>query len=93
MASPNYDTVPVDYMVGGVQRYIEHGILPGNFLTAVIRNDLRDACGYADENNQRALFEWVSWFRNEAPHDCWGSPIACTWWIEQMAKHHAKEPV
>lgn len=75
----NYDKFPT-HVVGGVRRYIEHAIPPGSFLTAVICNDLKEACGRADDENQRNLCEIVKWFYNEAPHDCWGSEDAMRTW-------------
>ena len=82
MANLNYGSVPVDYMMGAVKRYIENRIPPGDFLTAVICNDLREAFGRADVINRAAMFEWISWFWNEAPHNCWGSPGAMKAWLE-----------
>ena len=35
------------HMMGAIQRYIDHGIPPGHFLTAVIENNLCEACGRA----------------------------------------------
>jgi large subunit ribosomal protein L9 len=36
-------------MIGGLRRYIENGIGPGDFLWAVLTNDLRGAIERADE--------------------------------------------
>ena len=58
---------------GGVQRWIEERILPGDFLTAVLENNLTQAFARADEHNRARLFEIVGWFYNEAPSPCWGS--------------------
>ena len=38
-----------DHMMEGIMRYIDHGINPGDFLTAVICNDLKGACGWMEE--------------------------------------------
>jgi hypothetical protein len=72
-----------DYMVGGIERWIEHGIYPGDFLTAVIENDLREACGRADDTNQKLLYQYVSFFYNHAPSRCWGSPEKCEAWSNE----------
>lgn len=58
---------------GGIIRYIVSGIRPGDFLSAVICNDLRESFGRADEENRDALFYIVEWFYNHAPAPCWGS--------------------
>ncbi len=75
----NYDLLP-DHLRGGVREYIEHGHLPGHFLTAVIKNDLGNACNHADETNRLRLFDIVSFFYNEAPSDCWGTPSLMEAW-------------
>ena len=72
-----------DYMGGGVDRYIEHGIEPGSFLSAVICNDLFEAIGRADEQNTRNLPAYCAYFYNEAPGACYGSKEAMKAWIEK----------
>lgn len=86
--SIDYQKLP-ESLRAGVQRYIEHGIAPGGFLTAVIRNDLRDAIGRADDTLLPLLPEIVRWFHWEAPGLCWGSRENMHGW---MASHRrAKE--
>ena len=68
-------------MMGGILRYIEHRIEPGDFLAAVIRNDLKDACGRADDENLQNLPAFVAYFYNEAPSPCWGSPENMAEWL------------
>lgn len=69
-----------------IRHYIEYGIIPGSFLRAVIRNDLREAVGQADYINQEALPTIVAWFYNHAPALCWGNPSR----VEMWQKFHAK---
>lgn len=69
-------------MMGGIQRYVEHGIVPGDFLCAVIQNDLKEAVRKADEENMRNLPAYVSYFYIEAPSECWGSPKHMSQWIK-----------
>lgn len=68
----NYDGLP-EGLRGGARRWIENGIQPGDFLSAVISNDLREACGRADAENQVLLLSIVSWWYNEAPFGSWGN--------------------
>ena len=77
----DYSKVPTPHMVEAVQRYFENRIPPGDFLTAVICNNLKEAFGHADNDNAAAMQEWVQWFYWEAPHDSWGSPEAFKNWI------------
>jgi hypothetical protein len=73
-----------DYMGGGVKRYVEDGLLPGDFLQGIIANDLRQAVHHADNNNRRMIVEWVLWFRSNAPASCHGSRAKMIAW----ASHH-----
>ena len=71
-----------DRMMPGIRRYIESGIHPGDFLTAVICNDLHEALGRADEENLKNLPAYGAYFYNEAPSNCYGSRILMKEWIE-----------
>lgn len=70
-----------NYMMGAIRRYIDKGISPGHFLTAVITNDLREACGRADDINLANLPAYVAFFYNEADNRCWGSQEAMNAWM------------
>lgn len=60
-------------MMPGIRRYVESGIVPGDFLCAVIQNDLSEAVGRADDENLKNLPAYVAYFYNEVPSNCWGS--------------------
>lgn len=74
----------------GVQRALLAYILDrhpiGDFLRAVLSNDLREAVGRADEINGLALRALVRWLYNEAPGACWGSPDAVARWLEDRQR-------
>ena len=76
----DYSRIPT-HMREGTQRYIENGIPPGDFLRALVENDLFGAMGKADDVNQRAMFYWCVFFYNEAPSGCFGSPQKVAAWI------------
>lgn len=59
---------------GALDRYVNHGLLPGDFLMSVLTNDLFGAVARADSANRAALPEICSYVYNELPSDCWGSP-------------------
>ena len=69
-------------MMGGIERYINDKINPGDFLQAVICNDLREAVGRADDENIRNLPAYVAYFYNEAPSLCWGSKEKMEAWLK-----------
>lgn len=73
-------------MMGGIERYIQHGIIPGSFLKAIFANDLVEAAGQADEENLRNLPAYAAWLYNHAPRSCWGSYKALTDWSDSFKK-------
>lgn len=77
----NYNILP-EHMQGAAQRYVEQGIPPGGFLEAVICNNLKEAIMRADDINADHLKDFVMFFYNETPGDCWGSREAMIKWIE-----------
>ena len=80
----SYDRLP-EHMRESARAYVEHGRPPGDFLTAVLCNNLVEAAGRADEENQRALFAWAGWLHNEVPMPAWGSPEKVRDWVAQHA--------
>ena len=68
-------------MMPGIKRYVEHGSKPGEFLTAIICNDLSSAVAQADNENMQNMPAFVSYFYNECPLSCWGSPHKMEAWI------------
>ncbi len=70
-------------MAGGIERYINKGILPGDFLIAVLENDLMNALGKADSENIKNLPAYLTYLYNEAPANCHGSPKAVKAWCKQ----------
>ncbi len=82
-------TIPAR-MLDAVNRYIQDGDPPGDFLTAVITNDLREAIARADDHNQINLPAYVAFLHNEAPSQCWGSPEKMKTWMEHKQSHTLK---
>ena len=76
----DYPEVSPD-IVGGVVRYVEHGIPPGDFLTAVLANDLQEAVGRADVHNLRALPNIVALVYNDLPGGAWGGRQSVKDWL------------
>jgi len=66
-------------MQDSAQLYIEHGIMTGGFLTAVMENDLVEAFARADSINTEWMREWAFFLYN-APGECWGSPEKVKAW-------------
>ena len=72
-------------MLDAIKRYTEDHEPRGDFLRAVISNDLRNAVGYADDDNLTNLPAFVAYFHNIAPGPCWGSPEKYLAWIGKKA--------
>ena len=66
-------------MHGGIVRWVLFGIIPGEFLQAVIRGDLFDAGARADDENQRLLFEYAYVLHNYVPNGAKGPNALGTW--------------
>ena len=84
----NYDRLP-EHMRDGARLYIEQGIAPGGFLTAVLCNDLAGAASRADGVNQRYLFDWAQWLYNEIPSEAWGSEDTVNTWMKKRREERA----
>ena len=82
-----------DYMTGGLERYIEHGIDPGDFLTAVICNNLVEACAAADDTNLRNIPAYAAYLYNRAPRECWGSREKMQQWMQRCQGDEANGEV
>lgn len=78
-----YNNIP-HYMHAPIIEYIKYGKPVGDFLRAVICNNLKEAYLYADENNVQCIREYVMFFFNHAPSGCWGSPENYTNYIEHF---------
>jgi hypothetical protein len=75
-----------EYMHGGILRWYEHGIPPGDFLTAVIDNDLSEAIGRADDTNRYLLWNYMNWFSSYAPSGTWGFTTATAKWCGKISR-------
>ena len=64
--------------------WINSGRPMGQFCTAVVSNDLAEACRRADERNAAALFDIVAWLHNHAPIGSWGSPNVLKTWPAEL---------
>ena len=75
-----------EQMQHGLKMYLEHGIEPGSFLTAVLKNDLMRAMGQPDHIMQYRIFELCSWLYNYAPGGSYGSERNFQNWITERRK-------
>ena len=69
-------------MMEAIRRYVDGHVQPGDFLTAVICNDLTAAIQRADDENIQNLPAFVAYFYNKAPAVCWGSRETMQEWLK-----------
>jgi hypothetical protein len=82
-----------EYMHDAVLRYVQHGKRPGDFLSAVICNDLFRAVERADDTNIKLLARYVMFFYNYTPHECWGSEAKVKAWVARGGVNGLPEAV
>ena len=75
-------TIP-EYMMPGLEAYIEIGQIPGDFLYSVLTNDLERSVARADNENLRNLPAYIGYLYNKAPMECWGSAAKVEKWIDK----------
>ena len=84
MQKIDYSTVPVSYMAGAMQRYVEQGIEPGGFMSAMLCNDLEATVMRADGMNVVHIPHWVAWMSEHLPPACWGPYQRYEDWMAQV---------
>lgn len=77
-----YPSIP-ERTQGSFSRYINHGIPPGSFVTAVLTNNLVESVGAADTENLIALTDIARFIYNELPCSAWGNQNIVDAWIEK----------
>lgn len=70
----------------GIDRFAREGCPVGDFLYAVLTNNLKDAFGRADGDNKQDLEEIVRYCYWEIPANCWGSEEKVEAWLDEHAK-------
>ncbi len=70
--TPDYDLVP-PHLRAGLRDYIQRGQIPGDYLQAVMANDLLEAVNRGDTYSHGYLGVLMAWLYNDAPGGCWGS--------------------
>lgn len=70
------------HLLPGLDAYVAQRVCPGDFLVAVLENNLREAVlRAADETTRRSLFGLVIYLSNCVPAPCWGSPTKVRDWL------------
>ena len=76
-----------DDIIESLDAWAATGRPTGDFLHAVLCNDLTEACARADDTNLRTLPAIVAYVYKELPGMCWGSPER----VKDWAKHKREQ--
>jgi hypothetical protein len=68
----------------GLDRYAHHHLETGNFLRAVLENDLMRAFDRADAEVVAAMPAILAYVRCQLPGNCWGSPEVVSRWLSRV---------
>ena len=74
-----------------LRRYRDAGVPPGDFLQAVLMNNLQGAVYRADPENKAALANVVEWIELHLPLESWGNQTNYGYWLEQWREVREKE--
>ena len=70
----------------GLVEYLAHRRPVGHFLTAVLSNDLTDACVRADPWTRAHIADVVQFLVNYAPANSWGSDKNVATWLASVSE-------
>lgn len=73
-----------DHLWPGLRRYFVERGCPGDFLVALLANDLMEAVGRADEVSFAALPRLCQFLHNFTPGCAHGSEAVIDAWLEQV---------
>jgi len=75
---------------GALRRYVDDGLEPGGFLTAVLEHELFEAFARADHLNQLTMMQIIKHIYNEEPCNCHGYKGVVSDWCEYIRKENSK---
>lgn len=77
----SYIKAPDIEFLNALDRYVEERVPPGDFLLAVLENNLKESVARATENGQRNLIPLVHFLYNAMPMNIWGSKDKVAAWL------------
>ena len=78
-------------MVAALERYVEAGVLLGDFLYAVVINNFKEACGRADSMNAHNFCAFGIYTFNVMPIGSQGSEAKYQAWIAHRGLRGLRE--
>ena len=87
----DYSGIP-EHMRESVRLYLEHGLKPGSFLTAILEDKLVESVAQVDNINIAQIVSWAKFLWNEMPMGSWGSKEKVEAWIKKKKEElHEKD--
>ena len=80
----SYGKIPV-HMLEDLNRYATDHVVSGNFLYALLSNDLSQSFAYADSETRDAMYDYVQYVYNYLPISSWGSKEKVNEWVREGA--------
>lgn len=77
--------IPIAVMAA-LKRYLNDGVHPGGFLSAVLRNDLLATYERADLHSREAMPHLMTYLYNYVPARAFGSPEAVEDWTAERRR-------
>ena len=82
------------HILDSINRYVEHRLSPGGFVTAVLSNDLTGAFNQADTDSEAGIRDILKYVRWEIPAESWGSPAKVEAWLNSKPRqNHSRRDV
>lgn len=84
LARDRFDYTRIDPLIReSLDAYAKTGRPVGSFLTALLSNDLFQACSRADNENVWTVPIITAYVYNHLPGECWGSAAKVKAWIQK----------
>ena len=74
----------LEHLLGGLGRFFNQGIATGQFLNAVLTNDLLETFSRGDPQSIAGLPRLIELIFNHAPGDAWGTPERVATWRARL---------
>jgi hypothetical protein len=75
------DELNLDELKRELERYVMHRLQPGDFLAAVLANDLKRSIAYGGRDAETLLGDLVRYILSETPAECRGSQEKVQRWL------------
>lgn len=69
-----------------LDKWASNGDIPGDFVLAVLHNDLMDAVCRADADSLASIRDIVLYVYNDLPSPCWGSLQNVNLWLARFKR-------